>query len=207
LIFSHVVWWVHHDPTLTSFMDRRLQEARQTRTISTLRYQWVPYSEISTHLKRAVVAAEDSDFLRHGGFDWEGIQNAMEKNLRRRRVVAGGSTITQQLAKNLFLGADRSWWRKAQEAIAAVMLEAVMSKRRILEIYLNVVEWGHLVFGAEAAARRYFAIGAADLSPRQAARLAVMLPNPRYYEQRLDSAYLARRTQTILEQLPLAHVP
>ena len=135
--------------------------------------------------------AEDAKFTEHDGFDWEGIQRAMDKNQRRGRIVSGGSTITQQLAKNLFLSGERSAWRKAQEAAITAMLEAVMSKRRIFEIYLNVAEWGENVFGAEAAAQHYFGVKAADLSEDQAAHLAAMLPRPRYYDRNRDSAYLA----------------
>jgi monofunctional biosynthetic peptidoglycan transglycosylase len=207
LVLSHLLWWVGHNPSQTAFMDQRLRDAREAQSKAALRKHWVPYSRISAHLKRAVVAAEDSGFLDHSGFDWEGIQLALQKDLRRGRLAAGGSTITQQLAKNLFLSGERSLLRKAQEAIVTVMLEAAMSKRRILEIYLNVVEWGDLVFGAQAAAEHYFGVDAAELSPWQSARLAVMLPNPLYYERHFDSAYLAQRTRTILEQIPLAHIP
>jgi monofunctional biosynthetic peptidoglycan transglycosylase len=207
LVLGHALWWAGHNPTLTAFMDERTREARAARPAATVQRQWVAYSHISIHLKRAVVASEDSGFLRHSGFDWEGIHTALEKNMRRGRIVAGGSTITQQLAKNLFLSAQRSIWRKAQEALATIMLEAALSKRRILEIYLNVVEWGDLLFGAQAAAGRYFRTNAADLTPWQAARLAVMLPNPRYYERHLDSPYLAERTRTILNEMAQAHVP
>ena len=162
-------------------MRGRIDRLREERPGATVRHQWVPYRNISIHLKRAVIAAEDASFMEHRGFDWKGIRGAMEKNLREGEVVAGGSTITQQLAKNLFLSGDRAWWRKAQEAVIAVMIELVMDKRRILEIYLNVIEWGESVFGAEAAARHHFGVKAADLSAEQAARLAAMVPSPRRY--------------------------
>ena len=143
----------------------------------------MPYDKISVHLKRAVVAAEDDKFVDHEGFDWEGIQKAIEKNQKKGKTVAGGSTISQQLAKNLFLSPTKSYFRKAEEAVITVMIEALWDKRRILEVYLNVVEWGNGVFGCEAAAQRYYRVSAAQLTPPQAARLAVMLPNPRKYEK------------------------
>lgn len=189
-IFGHVLVWKWVDPGETSFMSLRLRELHETRPEATLRRQWVPYSQISVHLKQAVVAAEDDSFVDHDGFDWEGIQKAMEKNEKKGKPVRGGSTISQQLAKNLFLTPARSYTRKAEEAIITVMIEALWSKQRILEVYLNVAEWGNGLFGAEAAAQRYYNTSAARLSPTQAARLAVMLPNPRKFEQR----YPARLT-------------
>src|SRR5262249_33280228 len=144
---------------------------------------WVPYERISSNLKRALIAAEDAKFADHRGFDWDGIQRAIERNQQKGRIVRGGSTITQQLAKNLFLTPERSYWRKAEEMVITVMLEAMLSKRRILELYLNVIEWGHGVFGAEAAAQHYFGISAAQLSAEQAARLAAMTPSPRLFEK------------------------
>ena len=123
-----------------------------------LQYRWVPYARISTQLKRAMIAAEDARFTEHGGFDWDGIRNAIEKNRKAGEIVGGGSTITQQLAKNLFLSPARSYWRKAEEAVVTVLLEAMLPKQRIFELYLNVIEWGNGVFGAEAAAQRYFGI-------------------------------------------------
>lgn len=202
-----IVWWKFFDPASTSFMAQRLDELRQNNPAAELRHQWVPYERISVHLKRAVIAAEDAKFPEHEGFDWEGMQKALEKNQRRGRVVAGGSTISQQLAKNLFLSAAKTPWRKAQEAVITLMLEAVLDKRRILEIYLNVVEWGNGVFGAEAAARRYYGISAAQLGAEQAARLAVMLPAPRRFERMPGSPYLARRSQIILARMSAVQVP
>jgi monofunctional biosynthetic peptidoglycan transglycosylase len=147
-----------------------------------LKHQWLPYAKISVQLKRAVVAAEDDKFVDHEGFDWEGIQKAIEKNQKKGKVVAGGSTISQQLAKNLLLSPNKTVLRKGEEAIITLWLELLWDKQRILEVYLNVVEWGEGVFGAEAAARRYFNTGATQLSAEQAARLAVLLPAPRRYE-------------------------
>jgi monofunctional glycosyltransferase len=182
-VFGHVLWWKWMPPSQTSFMSLRLSELRDKDPNAQIKYQWVPYERISDNLKRAVVAAEDDRFVDHDGFDWEGIQNAIEKNQRRGKPVAGGSTISQQLAKNLFLTPSRSYVRKAEEALITVMIETLWSKRRILEVYLNVVEWGNGIFGAEAAARRYYGIAAAQLSAQQAAHIAVMLPNPRKFEK------------------------
>ena len=202
-----VIWWKWVDPGMTSFQSRRLEDLRQTRPDAELKREWVPYARISTQLKRAVVAAEDDKFVDHEGFDWDGIQKALEKNRKKGKPVAGGSTITQQLAKNLLLSPNRTVLRKGEEAIITLWLELLWDKRRILEVYLNVVEWGDGVFGAEAAAKRYFGTSAAQLTPEQAARLAVMLPAPRRYERNPYSAYLNGRTQLILGRMPHAEVP
>ena len=204
---AHILWWRDHPVGETSFMAYRMDELHAKSPKAALQYQWVPYERISNNLKRAMVAAEDSKFVDHEGFDWEGIQLAMEKNQKKGRVVAGGSTITQQLAKNLFLTPSRSYWRKAEEAVITVMLEAFLPKRRILEIYLNVIEWGSGVFGAEAAAKRYFGVSAAQLSPEQAARLAAMAPNPRFYERNQGAPGLAKKTGIILARMPSAELP
>ena len=203
----HVWYWAGNNPESTAFMRARLEILQQDNPKARLRQQWVPYQRISGHLKRAIVAAEDAKFVNHNGFDWDGIQKAYEKNLREGEIVAGGSTITQQLAKNLFFSGERTWWRKAQEAVVAVMIETVMSKRRILEIYLNVIEWGEGVFGAEAAARHHYGTTAAGLSPEQAARLASIVPSPRRYGPASDTAYLQRRTQTLLARMNGAQIP
>ena len=205
--FGWVLWWKWADPGMTSFMRLRLAELRQRDPQAQLKHQWQDYQRISPHLKRAVVAAEDDRFVDHEGFDWQGMQKALEKNLQRGKQVAGGSTITQQLAKNLFLTPARTPWRKAQEAVITVMIEALWDKRRILEVYLNVVEWGEGVFGAEAAARRYFRIGADKLSPEQAARLAVMLPAPRRLEKNIYSPWMNQRTQAILGRMANSVTP
>jgi monofunctional biosynthetic peptidoglycan transglycosylase len=172
-----------------------------------LRHRWVPYHRISIHLKRAIIAAEDAKFLDHDGFDWEAIQKAYERNVRKGKVVAGGSTISQQLAKNLFLSARRTPWRKAQEAVITIMIERLMSKRRIFEIYLNIIEWGDRVFGAEAASRYYYRTGAAGLDAAQAARLAAMVPKPRYYDRVRHTPMLERRTRIILDRMRGVQVP
>ena len=184
---AQILYWVDNNPVTTKVMDVRLHALRQKDPKASLEQKWVPYQRISNELKRAIIVAEDAKFVEHDGFDWEGIQRALEKNQRRGRIVAGGSTITQQLAKNLFLSGERSLMRKGQEAILASMLEATMSKRRIFEIYLNVVEWGENVFGADAAARYYFGVNADALDSVQAARLAAMLPRPRYYDRNREA--------------------
>ncbi len=193
--------------------------------------QWVDYDAISPHLKRAVMASEDAGFVEHGGVDWAALESAWQKNERRqaqaerraeqierkladkpaaaeaalRKIkppkVVGGSTITQQLAKNLLLSGERNLLRKGQELVLSLVLEALLPKRRILEIYLNSVEWGEGIFGAEAAAQHYFKKPAARLSAQEAARLAVMLPSPKFFETRPGSAYLARRTATIVARM------
>jgi monofunctional biosynthetic peptidoglycan transglycosylase len=204
---AQILYWVEHNPETTRVMDARLEALRQSKHSGTLDHKWVGYQRISNHLKRAIIIAEDAKFVDHEGFDWEGIQRAMGKNLRRGKIVAGGSTITQQLAKNLFLSGERSLLRKGQEAILTAMLEAAMDKRRIFEIYLNVAEWGENIFGAEAAARHYFGVDAAALEPEQAARLAAMLPRPRYYDRNRGSVYLESYSESILEQMPAAQIP
>lgn len=199
--------------------------------------QWVDYDQISPHLKRAVMASEDAGFADHGGVDWEAIESAWAKNERRQQLaekrieqlerrlakkpevaeaalkavkppkIIGGSTITQQLAKNLLLSGERNLMRKGQELVLTLTLEALLSKQRILEIYLNSVEWGEGVFGAEAAAQRYFQKPAAKLSAYEAARLAVMLPSPKFFETRQGSAYLARRAGTIVARMGAVQAP
>jgi len=200
--FSHIVYWSSFNPSSTAFMDQHMEKPG-----ARLRYQWVPYSRISEHLKRAVVAAEDAKFLDHEGFDWEAIQKAIQKNEQRGKVVAGASTITQQLAKNMFLSGHRSWLRKGQEAVITWMMERTLSKRRILEIYLNVAEWGEGIFGAEAAARYHFGVSAAALGPEQAAWLAAILPSPKRYERGRRTPYLEGRMVTISSRMTGAQIP
>ncbi|ASK35248.1 monofunctional biosynthetic peptidoglycan transglycosylase [Alloalcanivorax mobilis] len=189
-----------HNPQDTAFMERARQHGP-------VQYQWRDYEQIANDLKRAVLISEDAHFVEHMGFDWRGIRHAIERNEEAGRPVAGGSTITQQLAKNLFLNSDRSYVRKAQEAVIAAMLELTLSKRRILELYLNTAQWGNRVFGAEAAARHYFGTNAGGLSGTQAAQLAVMLPRPSYYDLRGTTDYVQQRTQWIEKQLSLVAIP
>jgi len=202
-----VLWWGWVNPGTTRFMEIRLAELREKKPDAQLKKEWVPYDRISTHLKRAIIAAEDAKFVDHEGFDWEGMQKALEKNQKKGRFVAGGSTISQQLAKNLFLTPNKSYFRKAEEAIITLMLENLWSKQRIFEVYLNVIEWGNGVFGAEAAARHYYSIGAGQLGPEQAARLAGMVPNPRFYDRNRNAPGLGRKTAIILGRMPGAEIP
>jgi monofunctional glycosyltransferase len=204
---GHIVYWSEFDPASSAFMQHRLESMRKTNAAATLKYRWVPYGRISEHLKRAVVAAEDARFLDHEGFDWDAIHKAMQKNEKRGKVVAGASTISQQLAKNLFLSGERSWLRKGEEAMITWMMERTLSKRRILELYLNLAEWGEGVFGAEAAARHHFGLPAAALEPEQAAWLAAILPSPRRYDRGRETAYLAGRIATISTRMSGAQIP
>jgi monofunctional biosynthetic peptidoglycan transglycosylase len=205
--YAQILWWARHAPESSAFMERRLEELRAVDPRARLQHRWVPYAHISAELRRAVVAAEDAKFRDHEGFDWEAIQKAMEKNERRGRVVAGGSTISQQLAKNLFLSGERSWLRKAREAVITAMLEHAMDKRRILELYLNFAEWGEGVFGAEAAARHHFGVSAAQLDAAQAAWLAAILPSPRRYARGASTPYLDSRIATIRRRMEYAQIP
>ena len=206
-IFLHIIWWKYYNPSNSAFMEDRLVVLHEKNPDAKLRHKWIPYDKISLNLKRALVAAEDANFMEHEGFDWDAIQRAYEKNMKKGKVVAGGSTISQQLAKNLFLSSKRSSWRKLEEAIITVMLETVLSKQRIFEIYLNIIEWGNGVFGAEAASRYYFDKSAANLDAWEAARLASMVPNPRYYDRNRSTAFLDKKTNLILGRMPSAEVP
>ena len=205
--YAHIVYWTRYPPDMTAFMERSLEALQAKDPRARLQHQWLSYERISIHLKRAVVAAEDARFLDHEGFDWAAIQKAIARNEERGRVVAGASTISQQLAKNLFLSGERSWLRKGQEAIITWMLEDTLSKQRILELYLNVAEWGDGVFGAEAAARHHFGVGAAALNAEQAAWLAVILPSPRRYDRGRLTPYLSSRVTTILGRMGVVQIP
>jgi len=190
----------NHNPEETAFMERARQHGP-------VRHEWRDYEQIADDLKRAVLISEDARFMEHIGFDWRGIRHAIERNEEAGRPVAGGSTVTQQLAKNLFLSSEKSYTRKIQEALIALMLEATLSKKRILELYLNTAQWGNRLFGAQAAARHYFDVDARALSPAQAAQLAVLLPRPSYYDVRGTTEYVEQRTLWIQKQLPLVRIP
>jgi monofunctional biosynthetic peptidoglycan transglycosylase len=207
LVFFQVWWLKGHNPRTTAFMRIGLERLRARQPDARLAYRWVPYERMSLALKAAVIASEDQRFLQHHGFDMQAMEKAYERNRRRGVVRRGGSTISQQLAKNLFLSPRRTYLRKAQEALITVVLEAVLGKRRILELYLNVVEWGGGIYGAEAASRHYFERPATDLEPEQAARLAVMLPRPLSYTNDPDTPYLDDRTDIILERMEGTRVP
>jgi monofunctional biosynthetic peptidoglycan transglycosylase len=204
---AHIWYWADHNPESTAFMRGRLSIIRADEPGARLAHRWVPYGRISRALKQAVVAAEDANFMTHSGFDWEAMRKAHERNVKEGEIVAGASTISQQLAKNLFLPPARTWWRKAQEAVITAMLEMVLTKRRILELYLNVAEWGDGIYGAEAAARYHYGVPSAALTPEQAARLAALLPSPRSYHPKSDTLYLRERTADILSHMHFARVP
>jgi monofunctional biosynthetic peptidoglycan transglycosylase len=206
-LFAHICWWVKFNPSSSAFMETRLEIMQDKNPDAALQQKWIPYAKISDNLKRALIAAEDASFVDHEGFDWEGIQKAYAKNLRKGKIVAGGSTISQQLAKNLFLSTKRTPWRKLEEAAITLMLEAVMDKQRIFEIYLNVIEWGNGVFGAEAAARHYYQVSAAQLSAEQAAQLAAIVPNPRYYDKHREARGMLRKTDIIRARMDDAEIP
>jgi monofunctional biosynthetic peptidoglycan transglycosylase len=219
-------------PESTAF--QRSEAWRIATTTGSLKWrqQWVPYNRISDNLKRAVIASEDASFVEHDGVDVEALEKAWDKNAKaEQRVeqanarqlpgkrpkattaapkvakIVGGSTITQQLAKNLFLSGERTLLRKGQELVLTLMLEALLSKQRILEIYLNSVELGEGVFGAEAAAQHYYRKPASKLSAYEAARLAVMLPRPKYFETRPGSGYLSSRAGTIVARMGAVELP
>ena len=206
-ILLHILLWTVINPSESAFMETRLEHLQEKNEKATLRHQWVNYNKISIHIKQAVIAAEDAKFIDHEGFDWEGIEKAYEKNKRRKKIVAGGSTISQQLAKNLFLSNQRTPWRKIEETIITLMLETILSKQRILEIYLNVIEWGNNVYGIEAASLHYFSVHASEVSSFQSAKLASMIPNPKYYERHQDTSGLIERSGIILSRMNAVQVP
>ncbi|HLR29228.1 MAG TPA: monofunctional biosynthetic peptidoglycan transglycosylase [Paenalcaligenes sp.] len=208
---ARILWYQYFNPGASSFMRATIKELRAEDPTASIVHEWVDYDQISPNLARAVIASEDSNFLYHNGVEWDAIRDAWAYNRAqasqgspRRR---GGSTITQQLAKNLFLSPKRSYIRKAQELLLAYMLELMLSKKRIIELYLNVAQWSNRHFGAQAAARRYFNTGASNLTAQQAAQLAVTLPNPRYYDTHGATPYLRQRTQTIAQRMRLVETP
>ncbi len=205
--FVQIAWWVNFNPSSTSFMREQLAVLQEKDPNAKIQHQWIPYNKISNNLKRAIIASEDSNFATHEGVEWGGIIRAYKTNAKKGKIVSGGSTITQQLAKNLFLSGSRSYFRKIQELAITYMLEFWMEKERIYELYLNLVEYGVGVFGCEAASRHYYGISAANLSPAQAARLAALLPKPRYFDTHRNSAYLAHRTSLILSRMRGAKTP
>jgi len=186
------------NPSTTAFIESRKSEAAARGQSFHLQWTWVPLARLSPHLTRAVLAAEDAAFYRHKGFDWAGLKEALTRNFERGQLRRGGSTITQQLAKNLYLSPDKNLLRKGHEAMLAWELERALSKKRILELYLNTAEWGQGVFGAEAAARHHFGKSAEALRPDEAALLAAMLPSPRHYDPLRLTPYLSKRQAQIL---------
>jgi len=203
----HIVAWRWVNPSNTAFMSVQLDRLQASNPAAELKHEWVDYEQISPNLKRALVASEDAKFLDHEGFDWEGMQTAWEKNIKKGRIVAGGSTITQQLAKNLFLSGSKNPLRKLEEAFLTVMIELILDKQRIFEIYLNVIEWGDGVFGAQAAAEHYYKTSAKKLSVAQSAKLASMVTNPRYYDKNRSDRRLLRKAAIIQRRMPYADIP
>jgi monofunctional biosynthetic peptidoglycan transglycosylase len=185
------------NPSQTAFMEYRQKQWREKGRQVQVHQVWVPLSRISPYLVKAVLIAEDDKFWSHEGFDYEGIKQAIEKDLQSGRWKFGGSTISQQLARNLYLSPAKSFWRKIREVLITWRMEQVLSKKRILELYLNVVEWGDGIFGAEAASRHYFEKPASELSPREAARLAVVLPSPRKLDPAGSQRYVESRAEVI----------
>jgi len=195
------------NPQSTAFMDaerERLSEAKPPKAIAQV---WVPYGRISLSAKRAVIAAEDSAFTQHDGVDWKAIELAMKTNAEKGKIKRGGSTITMQLAKNLYLSADRSYVRKGAELMITGLIELTLEKRRILEIYLNIAEWGVGIFGIEAAARHYFGVSAATLNDEQAAWLASILPAPKRADRRRDAPWIAQKAEVIQRRMLQVSVP
>ncbi len=188
-------------PRRTALMLEREEQAARRGRPWRMRQVWVPYDHVSPLLRRAVLTAEDDAFYQHGGLDWSELRAAARRDLEERRVVRGGSTITQQLAKNVFLGDDRTVTRKLTEVFLALRMERALSKRRIFELYLNLIEWGDGTFGAEAAARRYFGVSAADLSPRQALLLAAVIINPHRYPVLDPPRRIERRVRMIASRM------
>jgi monofunctional biosynthetic peptidoglycan transglycosylase len=207
------------DPESTTFERSEAWRIVQTKDRLRWRQDWVPYAHLSNNLKRAVIASEDDIFAQHDGVQWDAIEKAWAKNAKAELQaskktqsktapkIVGGSTITQQLAKNLFLSGERTFIRKGQEFVLTLMLEGLLSKQRILEIYLNHVEWGEGIFGAEAAAQHYFQKPASQLTPWEAGRLAVMLPRPKHYQKFPQSEYLSGRAEIILARMNSVQLP
>lgn len=185
------------NPGVTSFMEYRQKEAKEKGRKYRITRSWVPLSRISPYLVKAVLIAEDDKFWKHEGFDYEAIQRAIEKDIKAKKFKLGGSTISQQLAKNLYLSPSKNPARKIAEAVITWRMERILSKKRILELYLNVAEWGDGIFGAEAAARRYFGKSSSELTAEEAARLAAVLPNPRKYDPAGSQRYVLKRSELI----------
>ncbi|WJF89883.1 monofunctional biosynthetic peptidoglycan transglycosylase [Paraburkholderia bonniea] len=205
--FIQIGVWNYVNPHSSAFMRADAWRLSADRPDLALQHQWVPYEQISRNLKRAIIASEDANFANNNGYETDAILQAWEKNKARGKIVSGGSTITQQLARNLFLSREKSYIRKGQELIITWMLETLLDKERIFEIYLNSVEWGNGVYGAQAAAGYYYKSSAAKLSSWQAARLAVMLPRPKYFDAHRNSPYLASRAGVIARRMGAAELP
>jgi monofunctional glycosyltransferase len=205
--FTQIAIWNSVNPRSTAFMRSDAWRLSADRPDLSLQHQWVPYDQISHNLKRAIIASEDANFVNNNGYETDAILQAWEQNKAKGKIVRGGSTITQQLARNLFLSREKSYIRKGQELIITWMLETLMDKERIFEIYLNSVEWGNGVYGAEAAAQYYFKTSASKLTAGQSARLAVMLPRPKYFDEHRSSPYLVQRARVIARRMGAAELP
>ncbi len=190
-------------PGRTALMEQRIDEAEAAGKPYTIRQTWVPIGDIAPDLLHAVIVAEDGTFYQHAGVDWYEVEESMEKNIEKGGAARGASTITQQLSKNLFLSTSKDPLRKLKELILALRLERTLSKRRILEIYLNVIEWGPGIFGVEAAARRYFGKDASELTRDECLRLAAVIPSPLRHSPVDESRFVSRRS-AIIEQRMLA---
>ncbi|AXF15513.1 monofunctional biosynthetic peptidoglycan transglycosylase [Paraburkholderia caledonica] len=205
--FAQIAVWNYVNPRSTAYMRSDAWRLSQEKPGLSMQHTWVPYDQISRNLKRAIIASEDANFVNNNGYETDAILQAWERNKAKGKIVRGGSTITQQLARNLFLSREKSYIRKAQELIITWMLETLMDKERIFEIYLNSVEWANGVYGAEAAARYYYKTPASGLTAAQSARLAVMLQQPKYYDEHRGSAYLAQRSRVIARRMGAAELP
>ena len=206
-VYGNIITYRAVAPHQTAFMSMRMSQFQQEGRSERLDYRWVPYERISTNLKKALIASEDAKFAAHDGFDWSGIQNAIKRNQKSGEVKAGGSTIRQQLSKNLFLNDSRSYIRKAEEAAITAMMEAVTDKDRIFELYLNTIEWHYGVFGAEAASQFFYKKPAAELTKQQAAKLAARVPAPLFYADNPKSKRLRGKTNIILRRMGSAELP
>jgi monofunctional biosynthetic peptidoglycan transglycosylase len=204
---AQVLWLSEFNPRSTAFMSAEQDRLQEKNSNFKLQYRFVSYASISNNIKKAVITSEDANFTLHDGVDWDALEKAAKENAAQGKVKRGGSTITMQLSKNLFLSAKQSYWRKAQEMIITGMIEICMSKRRILELYLNVAEWGVGIFGIEAAAQHYYGIHASQLSAEQAAWLAAILPAPRRFDQMRNSAWVNQKAYTINRRMGLVKIP
>ncbi|MBF7682053.1 monofunctional biosynthetic peptidoglycan transglycosylase [Acinetobacter sp. B5B] len=202
-IICSLFWWKSHPVETTMFMRIALLQNSELN----LQHQWISDEQMGTAIKKAVIASEDGKFIQHHGFDWNGVHSALARNEKNGEVVAGGSTITQQLSKNLFLYNQRSYIRKAQEAIITVMMEQIWSKQRILEVYLNSVEFGNGIYGIEAASQHYFNCSSRHLTQRQAIFLAALLPNPKYYQRHKNDAKFLFRQRFITKYIGSSQIP
>ena len=189
------------NPQITAMMEQRKEEGNNAGAHFAIQQTWVPISRISPHLVHAVIVAEDGTFYEHGGVDWYEVEESLEKNIEKGKAARGGSTISQQLAKNLFLSTSKDPMRKLKELIITLRMEKMLSKKRILEIYLNVIEWGNGVYGAEAATRKYFGTSAANITRDEAARMAAVIPSPLRHQPNQSSQYVERRSSIILERM------